>query len=143
MPDQPTVDGFPVLACAGGDLPASLDPQDCIDTPDQAPPSVPIEFVERPPAHIGHPLDIPIPPPHRAYDIALWCTAVLKDPQYNQDRRAVYAYIPQSGRFLKAGADCWRTIDLEALVQECRERFRRILVYWAAEWIFWERGFNS
>ena len=46
MPDQPTVDGSPILACAGGNCPASLYLQGCIDTSDQAPPSVPIEFVE-------------------------------------------------------------------------------------------------
>lgn len=91
-----------------------------------------------PPAHIGHPLDITIPSPHCAYDIALWCAAALKEPKYNQDRRDAYAYDFKTGRFLKAGADCWRVIDAEALVQECRARFRQILVRWAAEWLLWE-----
>ena len=33
MPDLPTVDGSPVLACAGGDPPASLDPKRYLYTP--------------------------------------------------------------------------------------------------------------
>lgn len=91
-----------------------------------------------PPDNIGHPLGIPIPAPHCAYDIALWCAAALKHPQYNQARRAAYAYAFQTGRFLKAGADCWRVIDLGTLVQECRQRFRLVLFRWAAEWLLWD-----
>ena len=34
-------------------------------------------------------------------------------------------------------------IDLEALVQDCRERFRLTLVHWAAEWLLWEPKGNT